>query len=516
MSWLDRFFLGGYTTLAIAGTALPKEVVLNFVSGASAVDNPSLSRTDVTINAVGAPTGSGLLHVTGGTPDGAAYHGSAGQYLLTASSGSDTAWASLAGDATSDTSTVGQVYIGSLSGNATGFAHGAAPAIKLNGTGAALNWIDDVVKLQKAGTTLLQLGQASGDFLSLGASPSVSGSIRTPSNVTILTARNAANTADVVLLATNNSNDLLLGGTNCAGAAILLGGTIVLQQTQAATDLIRLGANPSQAVGFVAVSNNKPIIGARNAANNADITVLSTDGSNNVLTGGTNAASIQGLVGAQTVYNLNASGGDFVAFSGTPSLGGNIRTANTANAVTARNAGNSADIVLIGSDASNNVVIGNSNANGLLVKTGAGTTPVQIFGTSSDFIQLGGNVGMPATGSLRFPNATTIMTARNAGNTVDISVLATDSSNKINVGDNANASSVHVQAQTDVECLVNSVVITQFTSSNVVLNKALQLTGQTTATSATAGTNGATPAQVALYLQIPINATTYKIPCYFT
>lgn len=587
MSWLDKFFRGGYTTIAIAGAVLPSEVVLNFVSGASAADNPSLSRTDVTINAVGAPTGSGLIHVTGGSADPTAYHGAAGQWLLTASSGTDTAWATMAGDATSDATTVGQVYVGGLSGNATGFAHGAAPAIAVNGTGAALNWVDDVVKLNKAGTTLLQLGAAAGDFIKLGVNPAQSGNVRGSNGVNVVVARNAANTADIIVLGTNNANDIIVGGTNAAGFAVLLGGTVVLQQTQASTDLVRLGASPSQAVGFIAVSNNKPIVGARNAANTGDITVLSTDSSNNVITGGTNAASIQGLVGAQTVYNLNASGGDFVAFSGTPSLGGNIRTANTANAVTARNAANSADIVLIGSDASNNVIVGNGNANGFLVKVGAGTTPVQIFGTSSDFIQLGAGTGLSATGSLRFPNATTIMTARNAANSADvvliatnssndlllggtncagsaillggtivlqqtqassdlarfgaspaqsgflacannatalagrnaansadIPLVATDSSNNVTVGDNTQTHNLNLRSNNQTILLANNIAGVTVTSSSVIIGNVLAMTSQTVAGTATAGGSGAPPATVANYLAVSINSTNYKIPLY--
>lgn len=51
MSWLDAFFQTGYKTVAIAGVPLAVESILNFVSGATAVDNPGLGRTDVTIAA---------------------------------------------------------------------------------------------------------------------------------------------------------------------------------------------------------------------------------------------------------------------------------------------------------------------------------------------------------------------------------------------------------------------------------------------------------------------------------
>jgi len=56
MSWLDSFFNAGYATILIGGVALPQQRVVNFVTGATGVDNPSLSRTDPTLSG-GAPSG---------------------------------------------------------------------------------------------------------------------------------------------------------------------------------------------------------------------------------------------------------------------------------------------------------------------------------------------------------------------------------------------------------------------------------------------------------------------------
>jgi hypothetical protein len=49
MSWLDKTFAKTYNTIMSAGTTLPPENALNFVSGAIAVDNAASGRTDVTI-----------------------------------------------------------------------------------------------------------------------------------------------------------------------------------------------------------------------------------------------------------------------------------------------------------------------------------------------------------------------------------------------------------------------------------------------------------------------------------
>lgn len=47
MSWLDKF-LG--IRVALGGTALPQEGILNLLGGVSAVDNPGTGSTDVTVN----------------------------------------------------------------------------------------------------------------------------------------------------------------------------------------------------------------------------------------------------------------------------------------------------------------------------------------------------------------------------------------------------------------------------------------------------------------------------------
>jgi hypothetical protein len=53
LSWLDAYFQTGYKTIAIAGVPVAAEPILNFVSGATAADNPGLGRTDVTISGGG-------------------------------------------------------------------------------------------------------------------------------------------------------------------------------------------------------------------------------------------------------------------------------------------------------------------------------------------------------------------------------------------------------------------------------------------------------------------------------
>lgn len=231
-------------------------------------------------------TGSGLWHSISGVLQAAAFLGTAGQIMFTNAPGAtDAAWAAASQDVVTSTTTTGVMtvtgiqgravastaptngqvyqwnsgasqwqpgsatgaltsfggdlsntstataqYVDGLSFNATGAGHGAGGAIPVNGTGTTLNWIDDAAKIQKVGTTLLQLGQASGDFIALGASPATTGSIRFPAasiNAIVATGPTTilgwdastnvqlnAPTGSKCALAINGTNQVFVDGTN--------------------------------------------------------------------------------------------------------------------------------------------------------------------------------------------------------------------------------------------------------------------------------------------------------------
>lgn len=69
MSWLDRFFKQGYATLQSGGSPVAPETVLNFVSGATVVDDPANGRTNVTISGGGGATGTCTLEQFGAKGD---------------------------------------------------------------------------------------------------------------------------------------------------------------------------------------------------------------------------------------------------------------------------------------------------------------------------------------------------------------------------------------------------------------------------------------------------------------
>ncbi len=69
MSYLDVLLR---KVIQIGGVSLTERRLWNFVSGATAVDNPSTGATDITVTGAAAPTGTGYITVTGGVQDAAA------------------------------------------------------------------------------------------------------------------------------------------------------------------------------------------------------------------------------------------------------------------------------------------------------------------------------------------------------------------------------------------------------------------------------------------------------------
>lgn len=136
MSWLDAYFVG-YTTIQVGGAPLPQETILNFATGATAVDDPANGRTTVNIEVFIAPTGTGFPHITSGGVDPAARavniassditgllpltnlaYGTAGQFLVTHSGSSGPAeYKSITGDVSASTSTPGQLTVVALQNN---------------------------------------------------------------------------------------------------------------------------------------------------------------------------------------------------------------------------------------------------------------------------------------------------------------------------------------------------------------------------------------------------------------
>lgn len=152
---------------------------------------------------------------------------------------------------------------------------------------------------------------------------------------------------------------------------------------------------------------------------------------------------------------------DSIEIGTNPATAGMVRVPNTGG-VTGRNAAGSADIPLVELNASNIVVLGDSNISGirlgnsgqiaatLAVDTGMmprvdataplGSTALRYLrGVFSESLQVGTNPA--AVGAVRFPNASAIH-ARNATNTGNIHVIGTTTANRVEIDDGANGTRI--------------------------------------------------------------------------
>ena len=138
---------------------------------------------------------------------------------------------------------------------------------------------------------------------------------------------------------------------------------------------------------------------------------------------------------------------EFTAKTQIPSAGG-FRSLNNTIAVSSRNAASTQDLRLIGTDAANHIILGETpgpiNA-GMQFYTTTGNlydffvnnvSEVQISSDGNGpFIRESATTFVPAlTGFVRVPNAATAVSARNAGNSADIMMLASDAANHIVMG----------------------------------------------------------------------------------
>lgn len=359
--------------------------------------------------------------------------------------------------------------------------------IQVAGGGGGVSWAVDLVNSSNSAQYVSGLSSsASGGAVTLASNAWIAVS----TNTTII--QQGSN----VVLALDAGNNLRLGRTLNSVAGIIgsiTGGVAVFSFTATSTDFVAFGATPA-ASGNVRFANSSGFVAARNAANTADITVLSTDANNNVTLGGSNAKGVLMFSGATTVARLQAlTGTDFVQFGATSALSGYVRADNNTTIATARNAANTGDITILASSSANQVILGSSSfatvVNGSAVFLDVtGTAVVNLQQASTDFVKLG--VNPAASGYFRGPSAAGIVKGRNNGNTDDIYMLGLNVSDDIVLGQSGQTGHVQFQQLMDYEAAGG------------------------TAASASTGSNGDVPAQVAGYIVLKIAGSTQKIPYY--
>lgn len=138
-----------------------------------------------------------------------------------------------------------------------------------------------------------------------------------------------------------------------------------------------------------------------------------------------------------SLYN-GTLGASFIDFSESDVNSGFIRFPSNSDLIVARNAGDTQDITILSTDGDNELFIGDENINGQILTVADGRSFVFYSGSnialqiSNQSIRYG--VSPSTSGFIKAPNNSTIIAARNAANSNDISVLAVTSSDFIQLG----------------------------------------------------------------------------------
>lgn len=325
-----------------------------------------------------------------------------------------------------------------------------------------------------AGATRVVAGT---EFMAFGTNPASVGNIRFSNDETIYSKTNAS--ADVAVVNVTNANGLKWGDTGySAGNDYTTSSGSFHRFSFGSTNSITLGD------AFASIGTNPATLGTiRLPAGAADVIVRVEDGGSNnkriLATSNTNDLYVGSNVGLTTAgqfttvnifpSNSVAIGtGSTTLFYGTSITGahiwqgvlnfgssgysttGSVRFRNT-DSIKGRNAGNSADAVLLDWDASNNVTVGDGTNASNVISAAATKVFSRIAGTDylevgSGFVGIGGGT-LATAGVARVKNTFTLQ-GRNAANSANASLVDWTSGNNIVVGEATNVANTILAAAT--------------------------------------------------------------------
>jgi hypothetical protein len=209
-------------------------------------------------------------------------------------------------------------------------------------------------------------------YIAVGTNPAQSGAVRLPNNERIVW-RNAANNADHpgIYLGTDNIMRL----ASMAGSSVAIySGTNILSLDGSVTSIssaLRIGTSPAS-TGIVRLPNNQ-WIAWRNAANGGDIRAVSLSSADKITFGGADGTGGTDLIGRPdiTFKIISTEVGKMtstlttspnpIALGTSPAAAGIVRIPND-QAITARNAGNTADVPMLKVSTGNKVQAWNGTA----------------------------------------------------------------------------------------------------------------------------------------------------------
>lgn len=323
------------------------------------------------------------------------------------------------------------------------------------------------------------------DAIGIGATVAAAGSLRLPNAGSAVAVRNSGNTDDLVAVATNVAN-LYIGNDNAGTkqftntsvfasnqVQIGLGSTVKVTIGGGSSDHVTLGANAATS-GLIRLATDSAVI-FRNSDNSANVVGIKQNGTG-IYVGADESqasqaatinlyASAQVYLGTGSTTRLQVTSSGVGLYQNTDSLDlgrtevattGKLRLRNT-DAIVSRNGANDGNTIFAVTDVNNDMYIGTSAAydtqmrgfrmystsGGIMGVANANYIGWGSFASASDQIAIfnGRNLALTtsnpsSTGDLRMGSAQSIK-SRNNANSGDFTIVATDSSDNVNVGSGA-------------------------------------------------------------------------------
>ena len=447
--------------------------------------------------------GGGEVGVTGETTESHATHGSTGiiNFAVRNVAGSAVTSVGAAAPITSTGGTTPTIGISPASAIAAGSQSAAHYSDLADATSAAT-----ANKIFKRGAS----AEGYVAFTGTGAANSSStGWARFPvTAATLVAARNAANDADIAVLAVDGADGVVVGASGAALATLSAGAKTATLTSASFTGNVPFVANyyaltltNIATVGVLrTTSSSQTIIAARNAANNADISLLSINGSDAISMGGSGATSFtvttgthsivsntSEIVATSTSFRTNDGSTDRFLVDGSNTridLGystirftDNLTAIAISHLIRAGNGANNGLDLTVEAQQGQAQTGGAANNNGgaLRLKGGpAGTGGGGAAGVRGSVVLSGGSktatldstsltidapvvasyyaltlTNIATVGALRTTSASqAIVAARNAANSADVSVISIDGSNGIDLGDATDGAAIRALTPT--------------------------------------------------------------------
>jgi len=319
-------------------------------------------------------------------------------------------------------------------------------------------------------------------LVTVGATPASAGTVRF-TNTNSLIWRNNANSADISGLAVNASDIITMGGGAALGMTLnLASGNYTFQHAGVTSALIdattiRLPLGGTVATsGTMRVSNGFTLF-TRDNANTANFNVLSANSDDTVRIGSdttvaavhlrTATGSLRGFIGGTEVVSFSTTLADLTTLNmrlggATWATAGTIRL-NNANTLQWRDAGNTANLAGIQVTSSDNLLLGQTTGILNIIHRAVTLHQWEVGGTTVMTVRAAGEVRLgtnSANGAmLNVPNNVSIIEARNAANSADITVASVNGSDQVIFGGNAALGVFYDVASANVHTFrVNSVV----------------------------------------------------------